>query len=100
MNDLPLKITIFELKDTIFGEYLKYEKEDLNLLMNLNKRMNNVEKELGSINMRLNKVEKKIERIEGKVDRIDNIESNLKILMSHFNLEYKEDISKNPQLVN
>ena len=100
LNDLPLKITIFELKDTIFGEYLKYEKEDINLLRNLNKRMNNVEKELGSINMRLNKVEKKIERIEGKVDRIDNIESNLKILMSHFNLEYKEDISKNPQLVN
>ena len=94
MNDLPLKITIFELKDTIFGEYLKYEKEDLNLLRNLNKRMNNVEKELGSINIRLNKGEKKIERIEGKVD---NIESNLKILMSHFNLEYKEDIRKNPQ---
>ena len=59
--------------------------------------MNNVETELRSINMRLNKVEKKIERIEGKVDRINNIESNLKILMSHFNLEYKEDISKNPK---
>ena len=97
LNDLPLKITIFELKDTIFGEYLKYEKEDLNLLRNLNKRMNNVETELRSINMRLNKVEKKIDKIEGKVDRIDNIESNLKILMSHFNLEYKEDIRKNPQ---
>ena len=124
LNDLSLKITIFELKDTIFGEYLKYEKEDLNLLRNLNKRMNNVETELGSIKMRLSNVEeevKKIDVIEGevktiggkviiieekekaieervkkieeKVGKIDDIEFNLKTLMSHFNLEYK----KSPQ---
>lgn len=100
LNNLPLKITIFQLKDTIFGEYLKYEKEDLNLLRNLNKRMNNVETELGSIKMRLSNVENEVKKIEGieakvktieeKVAKIDDIEFNLKTLMSHFNLEYKK----------
>ena len=38
-------------------------------------------------------IEEKVKKIEEKVGKIDDIEFNLKTLMSHFNLEYK----KSPQ---
>ena len=79
--------------------------------------MNNVETELESIKMRLGNVEdkvnkideietkvktieekvSKIDAIEEKVSKFDALEFNLKTLMSHFNLEYKNDIGKSPQ---
>lgn len=70
LKNLPFGITIFELKDTIFGEYLKYEREDLNLLRNLNNR---------------------IEKFDKMEKKMDILEKNIEKIMRHLNIPIEED---------
>ena len=90
MNDLPVNIIIFKLKDSIFGENLKYEKEELNLLGSLRDDMNVLKQKKEKIESKidkLDKIETKIEKIESKIDKLDKIERFMNVLANNLNLK-------------
>ena len=54
-DNIYVIITILKLKDTIFGEELKYDKEELNLLGKLREDFKEMEKQMESIDETIKK---------------------------------------------
>lgn len=87
LDNFPFIIYTFEIKDSIFGEKLKYEKEELNVINNVNKRINNLEGRVNNMDLKIKKNSKilneiynegknnnqKISSIENKITGIENI---------------------------
>ena len=71
LNNFPTKITIFQIKDSIFGENLIYDQEHLNLLRNLRNKIDNIE-------IRMNNVEKDVKDIKTKMDKMDDDAQDMK----------------------
>ena len=55
LDNFPFIIYTFEIQDSIFGEKLKYEKEELNVMNNVNERINNLEGRVNYIDLKIKK---------------------------------------------
>ena len=87
LDNFPFIIYTFEIKDYIFGEKLKYEKEELNVINNVNERINNLEGRVNNMDLKIKKNSQilneiynegknnnqKISSIENKITGIENI---------------------------
>ena len=60
LDNFPFIIYTFEIQDSIFGEKLKYEKEELNAINNVNQKINNV-------NQKINNLEEKVTTLDLKI---------------------------------
>ena len=60
LDNFPFIIHIFEIKDSVFGEKLIYEKEELNAINNVNQKINNV-------NQKINNLEEKVTTLDLKI---------------------------------
>ena len=60
LDNFPFIIYTFEIKDSIFGEKLIYEKEELNAINNVNQKINNV-------NQKINNLEEKVTTLDLKI---------------------------------
>jgi len=96
LDELPAKIKIFELSDSIFGEKLKYNKEELNLLGNIRDDVkiikidvNNLKKDVSDIKVDMNDTKKDISDIKIKVNNLKKDVSNIKMDVNNT----KKDIS-------
>ena len=69
--DCPINLIVFKLKDKIFGENLKYDKEELNLLGNLIDDVKEIKKDT-------NGIKEKIQIIEDKTNNLNNEVNELK----------------------
>ena len=99
LGKFPFNIIILSTKDTIFGEKIIYEKEELNLIYNINERLKflneSVEKfelrtkmnlqemdekydqKTNYCNTKITSIESKITSIENKITNIENIMKNI-----------------------
>ena len=72
---LPANIVIFKLDDEIFGEKIKYDKEELNLLGNLRDDITIMKKDINMIKTDVkemrNEMNEKFEEINGKFGQFD-----------------------------
>ena len=54
LDNFPFIIHIFEIKDSVFGEKLIYEKEELNAINNVNEKINNLEEKVTNMDLKIN----------------------------------------------
>ena len=89
LQNLPMKIVIFRLKDTIFGEKLKYEKEELNLLGTLRDDTFFMKKQIKEIITQLKSRDKKIEDMNNKIDLLINKQNQSENILKSIAKELK-----------
>lgn len=89
LDALPAKIKIFELSDSIFGEKLKYNKEELNLLGNIRDDVkiikidvNNLKKDVSDIKVDMNNTKKDVSDIKIDMNNTKKDISDIKIDMN------------------
>ena len=68
LDKLPAKIAIFKLSNTIFGENLKYNREELNLISNLKDDVHGIIETNNILNARMNSIEGKVDSMKGDID--------------------------------
>ena len=81
---MPAKIAVFQLEDEIFGEKLKYEKEELNLLGELRKDVTQIKNDIKIIN---GKIEGNYNTLNSKINQNNAI---LKAIAKKLNIDLKE----------
>ena len=84
LNNMPAKIAVFQLEDEIFGEKLKYEKEELNLLGELRKDVTQIKNDIKIIN---GKIEGNYNTLNSKINQNNAI---LKAIAKKLNIDLKE----------
>ena len=92
LGKFPFNIIILSIKDTIFGEKIIYEKEELNLIYNINERLKFLNESVEKFELRAmmnlqemdekydqktNYCNTKITSIENKITNIENIMNNI-----------------------
>ena len=81
LDNFPFIIYTFEIQDSIFGEKLKYEKEELNVMNNVNERINNLEGRVNNMDLKIKKNSQILNEIynEGKNNnqKISSIENKI-----------------------
>ena len=76
LDKLPAKIVIFKLKNTIFGENLKYDGEELNLISNLKDDIHSIKRTNNILNEKMNSIEGKTDSMKREIDSMkDKIDS-------------------------
>ena len=95
LQNLPMKIVIFRLKDTIFGEKLKYEKEELNLLGTLRDDTFFMKKKIKEIITQLKSRDKKIEVMNNKIDLLINKQNQSENILKSIAKELKINLEDN-----
>ena len=91
MDTLPAKIAILELKDSIFGEYLKYDKEDLNILGNLSNDVTEIKERIKIIDNKLDSFEKNFKIIDNK---LDSFEENFQLIFQKLGIPIQKKEKK------
>lgn len=78
-DSLYMNVTIIKLKDTIFGEELKYDKEELNILGELREDVKVNEEKMNKLIENVNKLGEKLKAYEKKMDILgEEVKSNEK----------------------
>ena len=77
LEKLPVKITIFKLTETIFGEELKYDKEELNLIRTLRDDVKIVKQDIKTMKTQITNIENKIKNTDNKIENIENKIQNM-----------------------
>ena len=80
LGKFPFNVVIFGIKDAIFGEKIKYEKEELNLIYHINEKMDFLNDNIGKSELRTKinlqvideKYEQKINYCNTKLTSIEN----------------------------
>ena len=67
LNNLPAKIVIFKLQDSIFGEKFIYEKEELNLIGNLRDDVTLIKQDVKEMKKKMDSVEQLLKLILNKI---------------------------------
>ena len=94
----PFNIIILSIKDTIFGEKIIYEKEELNLIYNINERMKFLNESVGKAELRTKmnlqemdeKYEQKTNYCNTKINSIENRINNIENILKNILKEIKE----------
>ena len=105
LGKFPFNIIILSIKDTIFGEKIIYEKEELNLIYNINERLKflnesaekfelrtkmNLQEMDEKYDQKTNYCNTKITSIEYKITSIENKITNIEIILKNILKEIKE----------
>ena len=92
LGKFPFNLVIFGIKDTIFGEKIKYEKEELNLIYHINEKMDFLNDNIGKSELRtkinlqvldekydqkINYCNTKLTSIENRITGIENVLKNI-----------------------
>ena len=87
--DCPINLIVFKLKDKIFGENLKYDKEELNLLGNLIDDVKEIKKDTNGIKEKIQIIEDKTNNLNNEVNELKKEVNGIKEGMN----ELKGDVS-------
>ena len=85
LNNLPAKIVIFKLQDSIFGEKFIYEKEELNLIGNLRDDVTLIKQDVKEMKKKINNIDEKM----------DTTEQLLKLILNKIGIEIKKENKTN-----
>ena len=70
-------VIIFEVNDKFFGEDLKYDKEEYNLLYSIKNNVTGLKEEINCVNNKINQIDKKYsEEFKNINDKLDKLLSN------------------------
>ena len=78
LDNCPINLIIFKLKDKIFDEYLKYDKEELNLLGNLIDDVKEIKKDTNGIKEKIQIIEENGKIMTNKLNDLNNDVNDLK----------------------
>ena len=76
-NHFNFNVIIFEVNDIFFGEDLKYDKEEYNLLYSIKNDVTGLKEEIDCVNNKINQIDKKYsEEFKNINDKLDKLLSN------------------------
>ena len=96
LDKLPAKIVIFKLKNTIFGENLKYITEELNLISNLKDEVDYIIETNKILKDRMNSIEGKIHSMKGQITEMKReFDRKFQLLFDKFEIKDNSNLSIN-----